>query len=130
MPSTLHGCVKYFKDGIGHCIWMDEEPFSHCNMVNLPNGLILPSTHIFPKTIPFEHDSSSLGTIINKTSQNLKLESIHNKLVLTKNEPSPLDECYNENPSNIHREFHEKMPIKPSPTIQEEISWKAQADHL
>lgn len=51
VPSTLHGCVKYLEDGVAHCIWMDEEPFSHCNLVDLPNDPILPSTYIFLKII-------------------------------------------------------------------------------
>lgn len=59
VPSTLHGCIKYLEDGVVHCIWMDKKPFNHCNMANLPNGPILPSTHIFPKTIPLKFDSSS-----------------------------------------------------------------------
>lgn len=67
VPSTLHGCVKYLEDCVVHYVWMDKKPFNHYNMVNLPNGPILASTHIFPKTIPLEHDSSSRGTTINET---------------------------------------------------------------
>ena len=72
--------------------------------------------------------SESIQTYIR--SQNLKFESINNELVLTKIEPNPLDEGHKENLLNIHQECHEKMPIKPSSTIQEEISWKVQVDHL
>ena len=66
VTSTLHGCVKYLEDNVVYYVWMDKEPFNHCNMANLLDGPILPSTHIFPKTISLEHDSSSQGATINK----------------------------------------------------------------
>lgn len=130
VPSTLHGCVKYLEEGIVHYVWMDEEPFNHCNMENLSDGPILSSIHIFFETIPLEHDSLSQGATINENFQNLKLESINDELVLNKIELNPLDECHKENILRIHQECHERMPIKPSPTIQEEISWKVKVNHL
>jgi len=92
-------------------------------MVDLPNGPILPSMHIFPQTIPLELDSSSQDATINETFQNLKCKSI-NSLTLSKTEPNSMEVCDKEDPSNIHHECHKKTLGKPSPTIQEEISWK------
>lgn len=51
VPSTLHGCLKYIENEKVHYVWMNEEPFIHCNNVELSYGDILPSTHIYHKII-------------------------------------------------------------------------------
>lgn len=85
-----------------HYIWMEKEPFSHYNLTNLHDGPILPSTHIFPKTIFLDLDPPSLNTYINETFQDLKFES--NNLVPSKIEQNSMDVCNTQDLSNIHGE--------------------------
>lgn len=56
VPSTLHGCIMYLENGVVHCIWMDEESFSHCNLVDFPHYILIISTHIYTKIIHVNHD--------------------------------------------------------------------------
>lgn len=123
VPHTLHGCVKYLEDGMVNCVWMDEEPFSHCNLIDLPDGPILLSTHIFLETILLDLDPPSLNTAINEIFQELKFEPI-NDLVPSKIEQDFMYVHNTEDISNVHRKLQEKALAKPSLTIQEEISWK------
>lgn len=90
VPSTLYGCVEYLEDDMVYYIWIDDQPFSHFNLVDPPNGPILPSTHIFLEIIHTNQDPLSLGTTINETSKEVKLKS-SNKIVLTKIEQNSLD---------------------------------------
>lgn len=114
--STLYGCIKYLEDVVVHYVWMDEEPFSNYNFMDIPDGHILPSTHIFLEIIPIDLDSPSLSTYINETFKELKFESI-NKLVPTKIEPNSMDACDKEDLSNVHGESQENILTKPSATI-------------
>lgn len=101
VPSTLHECVKYLEDGMVHYVCMDEETFSHYNLIDLLDGAILTSTNIFLEIIPLDLDPSSLNTYINETFQKLKYESINN-LVPNTIEWISMDKHNTKYPSNIH----------------------------
>lgn len=100
---------------------MDKEPFSHCNLDELPNSPILPSFHIFIDIIHINQNPLSLSTTMHIKSQEVKSGSI-NKLVPTKIIQSSMDVQKYKNPTTIYQDPKQDTLVIPSPIIQEEIS--------
>lgn len=69
VPST-YLIFKYIHEGAVHCILGDDNPYSHYNIPGIHDGISLPSTHFFMKSIP--KGKHLVDNVIKIPSENVK----------------------------------------------------------